>query len=538
VRKVRSLRVRFVLAISALVALVLLANGLVLALASRDHISEDIESRALAFAQLAAEPVSNAYATYYSSGYSKFRELVQEASRLDPDLARLSIYDTGGRLLFDTSELATAPAEPARAAASVPAGATLLQAVRGMTLASWRTHAPAAPVAAAPAALARPGEPVFVVVAPFVEEWGGHRYSVAFYFVYDSLRAAAKAAGWRIVGLSAGSLALGALIAVLLSSQSVGPLEALTRGAQDLADGHLARRIDLHTGDEFGTLAATFNQMAARLERTVSDLAASNQALEAMNLELQELDRMKSDLLANVSHELRTPLTAIQGYTEAMDEGLLGAVNLPQRDAFMVVRRNTRRLLEMIERLLSFSRLEAGAVTLASAPFDLAEVALHVVGSVRAGGPPRLDLRLEIAPALPPVWGDPERISQVIENLVTNAVKFTPPGREIRVRVGRLGDEAEVAVTDRGIGIPPAARARIFDRFYQVDASSTRRYGGMGLGLAIAREILAAHQREIQVESEVGVGTTFRFTLPLAAAATGARAAADEPWAARREGLG
>jgi signal transduction histidine kinase len=110
----------------------------------------------------------------------------------------------------------------------------------------------------------------------------------------------------------------------------------------------------------------------------------------------------------------------------------------------------------------------------------------------------------------------------VIENLLPNAVKFTPPGGESRVSVRRRGGEAEVAVADRGIGIPRQALSQIFERFYQVDTSSTRAYGGMGLGLAIVREILAAHQREVEVESEVGAGTTFRFRLPFAAAQEGA----------------
>jgi signal transduction histidine kinase len=512
VPRVRSLRLRFVLAIAALVALVLVANGLVLALASRGQLRRDVERRARAYAQLSVGPICNAYETYYASGYSKFRELLLETIRLDPDLARLSVYDTAGRALFDSAEFRSELIESSQRPTAALAGAAMLRAVKGMSLSSW------------PAA--ENGKPLYVVVAPFVEEWGRHRYSVAYYFVYDSLRVAALAAGWRIAWLSAASLALGVLIAILLSSQSLGPLQVLTRGAQDLADGMLERRIDLRTGDEFGVLAATFNQMAAKLARTISDLEASNRALEQMNLDLQQLDRMKSDLLANVSHELRTPLTAIQGYSEAMDEGLLGAVNDQQRNAFRVVRRNTVRLMGMIEQLLGFSRLEAGAARLDLGAFDLAEAAAQVVNSLCAGHGPELNLRLEAQPGLPPVWGDAGRISQVLENLVTNAVKFTPPGAEIRVRLRRDGGEAEVAVADRGIGIPPAAQSKIFDRFYQVDTSSTRRYGGMGLGLAIVREILAAHQREIRVESQVDVGTTFRFTLPFAAAGAPTVAAA------------
>jgi signal transduction histidine kinase/DNA-binding response OmpR family regulator len=597
--KVRSLRLRFVLAIATLVALVLVANSLVLALANRPHLREDLETRAQAFARLSVAQICNAYETYYASGYSKFREIVQDKMKLEPDLVRLAIHDTRGRVLFDSRELRSELVEPVQRGAALPSGAAgtpdgvdgrLLGAVQGMSPVAWT---------------AEDGR-VYVVMAPYVEEWGRHRYSVAFTYGYDSLRLAALSAGWRIFWLSAGSLALGVLIAILLAAQSVRPIEVLTRGAQDLADGHLARRIELATGDEFGVLAATFNQMAEKLARTISDLETSNQTLGQMNLELQQLDRMKSDLLANVSHELRTPLTAIQGYTEAMDEGLLGPVNGQQRDAFKVVQRNSRRLMGMIEQLLAFSRLDAleapevpaaptaamaaadGARATDGAPrppspprlraagvakldleaFDLVEVAAQVVSSVRAGHGAALDLGLEVSsgdtagkPAgkaagtaageaaaeaagavgaalgpgekpqaedakppggLPLVWGDPGRIAEVLENLVTNAVKFTPPGGEVRVRLSRRGEEVEVAVADRGIGIPAAAHGKIFERFYQLDTSSTRAYGGMGLGLAIVREILAAHHREIRVESEEGKGATFRFTLPLAAPETGA----------------
>jgi signal transduction histidine kinase len=519
VRRIRSLRLRFVLAIATLVAVVLVANSVVLALANRPRLREELENRAQAFARLSTAQVCNAYETYYASGYSKFREIVQDKMQLDPDLARLAIYDTGGRELFDSRELGNelgGPVEPVERRA----GERLLAAVQSMAPTAWQ---------------AEDGR-VYVVVAPYVEEWGRHRYSVAFTFSYDSLRLAALAAAWRVFWLSAGSLALGVAIAILLAGQSVGPIEVLTRGAQDIADGHLSRRIELATGDEFGALAATFNQMAEKLAHTISDLETSNRTLGQMNLDLQQMDRMKSDLLANVSHELRTPLTAIQGYTEAMDEGLLGEVSVQQRDAFKVVQRNSRRLMGMIDQLLAFSRLdvpdalgsnEAGAGRLELAAFDLGELAAQVVGSVRAGNGAARDLRLEVPAGeggLPPVWGDPGRIAQVLENLVTNAVKFTQPGGEIRVRLSRRGEEAEVAVADRGIGIPAAARAKIFERFYQADTSSTRAYGGMGLGLAIVRELLAAHGREIQVESEEGKGTTFRFTLPLARSGAGAGA--------------
>src|SRR5579863_497080 len=457
IRRVRSLRLRFVLAIATLVALVLVANGLVLALANRALLRDNLERHAEAYARLSVGPICQAFDTYYTSGYSKFQELLKETIDLNPDVRRVVIYATDGEKKFDSDWTGGEVNEPAEHPAVVERDPVIRQAVQMLNPTVLK--------------VAEKDKPAQVIVTPYVEEWGRHPYSVAFYIAYDSLDAAAKASVWWIFFLSLGSLGLGVLIAILLSSQSLGPLEVLTRGAQDLADGRLERRIDLHTGDEFGVLASTFNQMAEKLARTISDLERSNRALGQMNLDLQQLDRVKSDLLANVSHELRTPLTAIQGYNEALGEGLLGDVNEQQRGALNVVQRNIHRLMGMIEQLLGFSRLESGRVRLERTAFDLGEVAAHVVAGVRASRGPDLNLQLEAVPGLPQVWGDPSRISQVIENLATNAAKFTPLGNEIKVSVRRNGAEAEVVVADHGIGIPVEAQPKIFERFYQVDTS-------------------------------------------------------------------
>ncbi|HVT19140.1 MAG TPA: hypothetical protein VHQ90_23545 [Thermoanaerobaculia bacterium] len=230
VPRTRSPRRRFVFAISALVALVLAANSLVLALAGRPHLREDLERRAEAYAQLSAGPICKAYETYYASGYSKFRELLLDIMRLEPDLSRLAIYDTAGHLLFDSRELASQLFEPARGSPRAASGGALQRAVKGMALSAWTS-----PEGGDRGGGSGGGKPVYVVAAPFVEEWGRHRYSVVFYIAYDSLRAAAMASAWRILWLSAGSLALGVAIAILLAAQSVEPLETLTRGAQDIA---------------------------------------------------------------------------------------------------------------------------------------------------------------------------------------------------------------------------------------------------------------------------------------------------------------
>jgi signal transduction histidine kinase len=257
--------------------------------------------------------------------------------------------------------------------------------------------------------------------------------------------------------------------------------------------------------------------MAGRLASTIDDLESTNQALFRSNEELKQLDRMKSELLANVSHELRTPVTAIQGYTEALEGGLLGPVSDEQGRAFSIIERNVLRLAGMINQLLSYARLESGTIRLEPQRFDLLAVADDLVRTIKEARGPSLDLRYEVQGEVPEVYGDPNRISQVLDNLLTNAIKFTPEGGAIELIIKRDGaDDVEVLVMDTGIGIAESEREKIFDRFYQVDASSTRKYGGIGLGLAIVRQILHAHGADISVEGEPRRGSTFRFCLPVA----------------------
>lgn len=498
---VRRLRRRFVAAISLLVAVVLVALTAILVLFGYGYLRLQIEARARAYAALASGPLCDAYQTYFASGATKFRTLMAEIALLEPNLTALAIYDTEGTLLAysDTPrepESFTAPARPL-----VSDGARLQRAVRGLEQVAWED--------------ANDGSRRYVVVAPDVEDWGRHRYTAVFLVGYEGLRQALATIAWQIGLLALLALGLGVGCAFLLADQSLGPLERLTRGARKLAEGRLDHRIGLASGDEFQVLGETLDRMAARLATTIEDLEASNQNLERLNAELEALDRVKSDLLANVSHELRTPLTAIRGYTEAMEAGLLGPVAAAQDKAIQVVHRNIRRLQAMIDQLLSYARLEQGTLVLERQPFDLEAAVRGVVEGLMAIHGPALRLEVEIEEGLPAVEGDRGRILQVLENLLTNAIKFTPDGGHIKIGLRRREAGVAVTVSDEGIGIAAADQEKIFERFFQVDASAKRKYSGIGLGLAIVREILELHGSSIAVESQLGKGTTFRFTLPL-----------------------
>lgn len=252
------------------------------------------------------------------------------------------------------------------------------------------------------------------------------------------------------------------------------------------------------------------------------------------NQERASLDRLKTQLLANVSHELRTPLVSIKGYNDLLLRGTLGPINARQRRGLEIAAANTQRLVELIETLLDLARREEGRLELSMVRFDLREAvtaAATAVGERLASRNIPLNLELGAEPLF--VYGDRARLEQVFRALIGNAEKFTEqPGGSIDVvarrrigagpALGGGGDGpdgsgvVEVAVADRGIGIPVDARARIFDRFYQVDASSTRRFGGAGLGLALAKELVTLHDGDIAVDSVEGRGSTFTVRLPSA----------------------
>ncbi len=496
-----SLRTKFFAAITLLVATVLLANGVVLSLEGRHRLKEAIESRDRAFSSLAVTPVCSGYALYHDSGFLKFREILLRTMALNEDLMALRIYDTSGRMLFDSREVRVGRRDVLDSRGAAVSPNAFLHALRSLDATAWATEN-------------RRHLPLLIVVQPYIEAWGRHHLTAVFVYGYGSLRSSVRGIAWQLFWLSLGSLGLGALFALLLARQILAPLDRLADGARALAAGRLDHRIRLSTGDEFQVLADTFDRMAERLSESIA-------GLEGTNRTLQEMDRRKNDLLANVGHELRTPLTAIRGYAEALSEGMLGPISEPQATTFSAIKRNTDRLLAMIERILRFARLQQGDLNPRFRSFDLVDAARQALAIVRlsAADGPRLEEQLE--EGLPPVWGDPDLIIQVLENLLTNAIKFTPAEGGVMLKLQRSSEEVAVEVRDTGIGIAESERARIFDRFYQVDSSTRRKYGGMGLGLAIVFEILASHGRAVVVESEQGVGTTFRFSLPLARVASG-----------------
>ena len=269
------------------------------------------------------------------------------------------------------------------------------------------------------------------------------------------------------------------------------------------------------------------------------ELEAKNRTLHEQNTRLQELDKLKSNFLATVSHELRTPLTSVIGYSEILLDGMAGPLNEEQREYVKTIMDKGETLLSLISQILDLSRIESGNLRLNESDFSIKEVLkVATTNIVPQAQKKQITIETNIAEDLPLLKGDRDKISQIVVNLLGNSVKFTPTGGKITLQCARwtgprrphntqgddgagalfdLGDETfiRVDVIDTGIGIPREKLARVFERFFQVDNTSTRDFGGTGLGLSIVKSFAEAHRGDVLVDSEVGKGSTFSLLLPL-----------------------
>jgi signal transduction histidine kinase len=295
-------------------------------------------------------------------------------------------------------------------------------------------------------------------------------------------------------------------------------VEVLRQGAARLGAGELHYRLDVQTGDELQALADAFNQMAAQLHASYTDLEATVAArtwdLERANQHLAIANQHKSQFLATMSHELRTPLHAILGYTHLILDRIYGEIPPRVADKLQRVHQSGQHLLTLINAVLDLARIESGRLALSLTAYTMADVVSTVVTTVEPlAAAKQLRLTVTLPADLPPGTGDAPRLTQVLFNLVGNAIAFTDAG-EVGIDVSAADDTFTVAVRDTGPGIAAADQQRIFAAFEQVDTASARTHNGTGLGLAIAKQIIELHGGRIGVRSCPGQGATFWFTVP------------------------
>ncbi len=288
-------------------------------------------------------------------------------------------------------------------------------------------------------------------------------------------------------GLLAVAVAL--VLTFFLSRRIVAPVESLAKVAQSVAQGDLSVRAEVKSRDEVGELSRIFNSMVGELSHT---------------------EELRRSMVADLAHELRSPVTNIRGYIEGITDGVikLGPGTLDSMHGEVLL------LTRLINDLQDLALAESGQMRLYMEDCDLAELACRAVASVRPRAQAKqVTLRVD-APTKLPVLVDPGRVNQVLRNLLSNAVEYTPPGGDVALIAVASGSQVQVTVKDSGPGIPVEDLPHIFERFYRVDKSRTRATGGVGLGLTIAKRLVEAHGGTLQVHSEVGVGTEFMASLP------------------------
>ena len=310
----------------------------------------------------------------------------------------------------------------------------------------------------------------------------------------------------------------------------VKPLKHLRDVSDDISRGNIALRADIHTGDEFEALAVAFNRMLRHLTNIQEELRDANTNLDGKvdelaraNMQLYEMNRIKSDFLATMSHELRTPLNSILGFSEVL-EGI-DALNEKQRRYVTNIQKSGRLLLDMINSILDLAKIESGKMEIRPSDFSLEQIVGAQCDMARPLAERKnLDLIIEMEPDLPQMHQDQARVQQIINNLLSNAIKFTPEGGRITVSARRDEEDGYLVlrVADTGVGIAEEDLESIFQKFRQARPSSetpeadaiVREYSGTGLGLSIVREICNLLHGEVSARSDLGKGSVFTVRLP------------------------
>jgi signal transduction histidine kinase len=301
------------------------------------------------------------------------------------------------------------------------------------------------------------------------------------------------------LGVAAGSVVLALLVGLTLSWSLTGPIRRMNAGLAAIAAGDFSGHVDVTNRDELGELAANLNRMSDEVGRLYA--------------ELEQSSMHKSEFLANMSHELRTPLNAVIGFSEVLEGRFFGELNDKQAEYIADIHSSGRHLLTLINDILDLSKIEAGRMDLQLTPVALDELVQNSVSLLRERATRQnVALTVDVDASVGIVDADERKIKQVVFNLLSNALKFTPEDGRVVVAASGNSDEAQVSVRDDGVGIAAADQDRIFEEFQQVGTSHLQE--GTGLGLAISRRFVELHGGNLSVESELGRGSTFTFTLP------------------------
>ena len=362
-------------------------------------------------------------------------------------------------------------------------------------------------------------EQILHTVAPVLfkeDRLGG----VQIIFALAATRAAIHKALFTGAGLALIIIIAGSGLAFLFGQRALTPIQEMAVATSKIAGGDLSQRVKVDRRDEIGLLAGSFNHMAESLAEMTHGLEEKveqrTEELRRVNLELQRATQHKSEFVANMSHELRTPLNAVIGFSEVLLERMFGPLNAKQEEYITDVLTSGRHLLSLINDILDLSKIEAGKMELERSIFDLRQVIENSLVIVKERALLHgIQLSVEIGDGVGLIEADERRVKQILFNLLSNSVKFTPDKGRVGIRARGLEGAVEVAVWDTGVGIAAEDRPKLFAEFQQLESGLTNKPEGTGLGLNLTKRFIELHGGHISVESAPGKGSIFTFDLPV-----------------------
>ncbi|MEO0094690.1 MAG: HAMP domain-containing sensor histidine kinase [candidate division WOR-3 bacterium] len=452
------------------------------------ELQTEIVTGAEMFVQLSNDKVGESFLRYFKNAFFKFRSIVISQKDLNRDLKNIQIIDLSGRIQYDMElyEKGFFSVSDIK----YTNDKFVLENIKKMEI---NIHT----------------DNEVCIVAPYIDEYGVHNYSIIYYFSLVRLKKELSAVVLSSVLMGVSTIILSIILSIIASNRITGHLKVLTDAARKIARGDFNQLIRIKTGDEFEDLANAFNFMTEKIRDNIREL---NNLID----ELRKRDAQKTHLLANISHELRTPLTASIGYVDYMEKEKMGPLSQDQKHSLEIIRRNLERLNKEIHSLLLISKYTMEGIKLKPEEFDINELIDDVINNFT----PEIKLKgLVIKKSIEAkrLYADKDNLRTVIENLINNSIKFTTPETEIIFKTDMINKENQeyfrFKISNYGATIPPDQVGKIFEPFYQVDATTSRKYGGIGLGLTIAQNIIEAHQGKIWAESKEGL-TSFYFIIP------------------------
>ncbi|MEO0142307.1 MAG: HAMP domain-containing sensor histidine kinase [candidate division WOR-3 bacterium] len=454
------------------------------------ELKHDIIGNATNYVILTTDKIGDAFVRYYKSAFFKFREIIIYQTKLNPDLKEIKIIDPSGNIYYSSKEFEQNKFPIVTLNLQTETDSFITKNIKKLEIKE------------------KVGKDL-TIISPYLDEYGVHSVSIIYYFSLERLSTSIGEAIKNSILIAVCFIILGSIIVTIFANRITVHLRVLQDAAREIAKGDFSRIVSIKTGDEFEELAKTFNLMTEEIRKDVREL-------KNLVNELKKRDEQKTQFLANFSHELRTPLTASMGYIDYLLKQKLGTLNPEQLHGLEVIRRNMERLNKEIHSLIQLSRFSLEGIKLSPRRFSVKEIIDSIVVDF-APDIKNKNLKLNFDFKTLELFADKEHLRTVFENLIANAVKFSQIGGEVKISTLNYTEKDtryfQFIISNQSDEIPRSKLKKIFEPFYQVDTGTARRYGGFGLGLAIARNIIEAHQGRIWAENQKGL-VILKFIIP------------------------